>query len=86
MRVTISVTRPVILIRQRRVSNRASRQKDSREARRRRRSMSQWAAALINRGNYRGNWLAVALLHEVRSEARWSLCALIRFSAWPLAQ
>ena len=32
------------------------------------------------------NWLAVALVQEVRSKARWSLCALIRFSARPRAQ
>ncbi|MBB3268687.1 hypothetical protein FHW79_006362 [Azospirillum sp. OGB3] len=31
------------------------------------------------------NWLAVALLQEVRLEARCNLCALIRF-IWPRAQ
>ena len=32
------------------------------------------------------NWLAVGLWQEVRSEASWTLCCLMRFSAWPRAQ
>jgi hypothetical protein len=83
MRVTISITRAATLIKQRRiVSNWASRQKELRGARLRRLSNSQYAAVwIISR-----NWLAVALRQEVRSEARWSLCALIKFSACPRAQ
>src|SRR4051795_7562438 len=66
MRVTISVTRPATLIRQRRiVSNCASRQKELRAARLRRLSNSQYAAVWISSRN----WLAVALRQEVRSEA-----------------
>ena len=83
MRVTISVTRAATLIRQRRiVSNWASRQNDLRGAKPRRVSINQYAAVWIKSRN----WLAVALRHEVRSEARCSLCALIRFSVCPLAQ
>ena len=32
------------------------------------------------------SWLASGLWQEVRSEASWPLCILIRFSAWPRAQ
>jgi hypothetical protein len=64
------------------VSNCASRQNDHFGASARRPCMSQYAAVWIKRRN----WLAVAFEHEVRSEARCSLCALIRFSACPRAQ
>jgi hypothetical protein len=84
MRVTISVTRAATLIRQSRiVSNWESRQKE--------RAGCQAAQAQhepvggcvwINRRN----WLAVALRQEVRSDARCSLCALIRSPACPRAQ
>jgi hypothetical protein len=67
MRVTISVTRPATLIKLRRiVSNWASRQNEVRGARPRRVDSSQYAAVWISSRN----WLAVALVQEVRSEAR----------------
>src|SRR5262245_42606830 len=81
--VTSSVTRPAALIRAwRMVSNWASRQNEVLGARPRKVCRSQKAAVWTSSRN----WLAVALLQEVRSEARCSLCALIRFSAWPRAQ
>src|ERR1700676_3017632 len=66
MRVTISVTRPATLIRQRRiVSNWASRQNDVRGASPRRVSSSQYAVVWISRRN----WLAVALQHDALAVA-----------------
>src|SRR5437868_6115379 len=71
MRATISVTRPATLNGQRRiVSDWASRQNDIRVARPSRVSVSQWPAVWIGIRN----WLVVALLHAVRSEARRRLC------------
>jgi hypothetical protein len=64
------------------VSNWASRQNEVLGVRPRSVCSSQQAAVWIKRRN----WLAAALVHDLRSEARRSLCALIRFSAWPRAQ
>ncbi len=72
MRAALSTTRAAILIGlSREVANSA----------RAHREVSGTAVHRIGR-----NRLARGLRHEVRSEARWRLCTLIGFSAWPRAQ